>query len=83
MRPCLASTCLASWGRGGLQFIITDVTLNVFTRLQQEKLNLSPRVAAAYKEVANYQDLLLYSPKKQVILGNLYFSDSTNHLCNS
>ena len=36
----------------------------------QEKLKLSPRVAAAYKEVANYQDLLLYSPKKQVILGN-------------
>ena len=25
----------------------------------QEKMNLSPRVAAAYKEVSNYQDLLL------------------------
>ena len=40
----------------------------MFTLLQQKKLNLSSRVAGAYKEVANYQDLLLYSPKKQVIL---------------
>ena len=30
----------------------------MFTLLQ-EKLDLSPRVAAAYKEVSNYQDLLL------------------------
>ena len=42
--------------------------MNMFTLLQQKKLNLSSRVAGAYKEVANYQDLLLYSPKKQVIL---------------
>ena len=39
-------------------FIITDFTLNLFT-LPQEKLDLNPRVAAAYKEVSNYQDLLL------------------------
>ena len=36
--------------------------------LQQKKLNLSSMVAGAYTEVANYQVLLLYSPKKQVIL---------------
>ena len=42
--------------------------MNMFTLLQQKKLNLSSRVAGAYTEVANYQDLLLYSPKKQVIL---------------
>ena len=36
--------------------------------LQEKKLNLSSRVAGAYTEVANYQDLLLYSPKKQEIL---------------
>ena len=30
----------------------------LFTLLQ-EKLDLSPRVDAAYKEVSNYQDLLL------------------------
>ena len=35
---------------------MTDVTL---TLLAQEKLNLSPEVAAIYKEVSNYQDLLL------------------------
>ena len=57
-----------AWGRGSLQFIITDIRLKMFTLLQQKKLNLSSRVAGAYKEVANYQDLLLYSPKKQVIL---------------
>ena len=39
-------------------FIITHFILNLFT-LPQEKLDLSPRVAAAYKEVSNYQDLLL------------------------
>ena len=33
-----------------------DFILNLFT---QEKLDLSPRVAAAYKEVSDYQDLLL------------------------
>ena len=48
----------------------------------QEKLKFSPRVAAAHK-VANYQDLLLYSSKKQVILGNWYNSDLTYHMCNS
>ena len=37
---------------------ITDVTLTLFTLLP-EKLDLSPRVDAAYKEVSNYQDLLL------------------------
>ena len=42
--------------------------MNMFTLLQQKKLNLSSRVAGAYKEVANYQDLLLYSPKKQVLI---------------
>ena len=41
-----------------VSFIITDFILNLFA-LPQEKLDLSPRVAAAYKEVSNYQDLLL------------------------
>ena len=35
-----------------------DFTLNLLTH-PQEELKLSPRVDAAYKEVSNYQDLLL------------------------
>ena len=54
MKPsCLPSTCLGI----GVASIIIDVTLNLFTLLQEE-LKLSPRVEAAYREVSNYQDLL-------------------------
>ena len=39
-------------------FIIINFNLNMFI-LSQEELKLSPRVEAAYKEVSDYQDLLL------------------------
>ena len=43
----------------------------MFTLLQQKKLNLSSRVAGAYKEVANYQDLLLCKMYAKIEVGFL------------
>ena len=49
--------------------------MNLFT-LFQEKLDLSPRVAAAYKEVSNYQDLLLLGD-----LATIKSDEDTQVLC--
>ena len=46
---------------------VSDITLILFTLLQ-EKLDLSPRVDAAYKEVSNYQDLLLLGEETTCVL---------------